>query len=165
MPPLGIRTVIDGKLVAQGLQNLSKEIPKIGRNQIYQVFVRSLKKLRKPGKRPTYPIPWVSIRQKIKVLILLKHVLGIPYKRTGLYQKQFVINRLGNSGYELVNQSERATYIGGDADGAGQTRPFVGRYPIVRKVVDTEFKKLPSAVVQHIVLVAKEQGFDATVEE
>lgn len=162
MPSL-IKVKVEGKLVKQGLQNLSAEIPKIGRNQIYQVMVRSKKELRKEVPRPTYPIQWDSPRQKIKVIILLRYVLGMPYQRRGIYQKAFNIEK-NEDGYTLVNESERAVYLSGDADGQGQSRIHRGRWPLMRDVVDNEMTKLPTAVVAHIVIVAKEQGFDAKAE-
>lgn len=155
-----VRIVVDGKLVASGLQNLRKKIPLIGRQQIYNVMTRSKKRLSKPGDRPTYPIPWDSIKQKIKVLILLKTVLHeLPYRRRNIYVKAFKIVK-EKDGYSLENDSDRAQFMGGDADGQGQSRIHRGRWPVIREVIDEEFEKLPRAVVRHIQLVAKESGFE-----
>jgi len=154
-----IQVKVDGKLVKQGLQKLSKKIPEIGRNQIYQVVLRSRTRMRKPAPRPTYPIPWDSLRQKIKVLIILRYSLGgPPYRRTDTYRNSFVIQKL-QQGYALTNESDRATHLTGDAEGVGQIRMARGRYLIMRKVIDEEMLKLPSAVVEHIKIAAAEQGF------
>jgi hypothetical protein len=158
MAVVGIKLVVDGKLVRSSLQDLSAEIPKIGTAQIYRAMVRARSKLRKKASRPTYPIPWDNIKQKIKVIILLKQTNNLPYRRKGDYNKGFVVVKTEN-GYELVNNTEKASFIGGDAEGKGQSRIFRERYPLIRSVVDTEFEKVPSAVVEHIQLVAKEKGF------
>jgi len=159
MTMLGVHVKIDSKLVAKGMQDLGAEIPKIGRLQIYQVVLRSRTRLRKPGKKVHYPVQWDSPRQKIKVIILLKYVLKqLPYKRTEGYQQGFTIVKQ-KEGYDLDNATYRAKHIGGDADGLGQSRIFRGRYPLIRKVVDDEFAKLPAAVVEHIQIVGKQKGF------
>jgi hypothetical protein len=154
----GIRVTSNAKLVAKSLQDLGAEIPKVGRQQIYNVALRSRTILRKPGKKSKRPVPWDSIRQKIKVLIILRYVLKeMPYRRRGIYNKAFNIVKQPN-GYDIINEQERATYISGDADGKGQSKIFRGRYPIMRNVIDQEMDKLPTAVVAHIELVAQKKG-------
>lgn len=156
-----IRVTVDGKLVKKSLQNLEAEIPKIGTQQIYNTMLRARKRLKKPGARMTYPVPWSSVKQKIKVIIILKHVLNqMPYVRTGGVQQAFSIVKQ-KDGYDLVNETTRVGYLYGDAEGKGQIRMARGRYPLMREVVDEEFDKLPTAVVAHIIIAAKEQGFDA----
>jgi len=160
MPIIPIRVKSDAKLVRAGLQDLAKAIPQVGRLQIYQVMVRSRTRLKKPGKRVKYPVPWDNVKQKIKVIIMLKAANNLPYRRTGNYGNAFTITKL-DDGYELGNTLDEADFVGGDAEGKNQSRIFRGRYPIMREVVDEEFKKLPSAVVEHLILVAAEKGLEA----
>ena len=161
MPTIGIYVNSNAKIVKKGLQDLAAEIPRVGRLQIYRVMLRARSRLRKPGKAVKRPVPWDSVRQRVKVMIILRYVLKeMPYRRRGNLQKAFVIRNLKN-GYELENQLERAGYIYGDAEGKGQTRLFRGRYPIMRKVLDEEFDKLPTAVVAHLELVARQKGLQS----
>jgi hypothetical protein len=158
---LGIHVTSNAKVVKKSLQDLGAEIPKVGRLQIYNVMVRSKARLSKPGKKPTYPIKWDSLRQKIKVLIILRYVLReMPYRRRDLYRKAFRIIKQ-EEGYDLANDMDRASAISGDAEGKGQSRIFQGRYPIMREVIDEEMEKLPTAVVAHLQIVAKQKGFEA----
>ncbi len=157
MTLLGVHVKADTRLVRKGLQDLGAEIPKVGKLQIYQVMRRSKARLTKKGKRVTYPVPWDNIRQKIKVILMLKAANNLPYRRKGDYQRGFKIIQI-RDGYDLINENPNAEYIGGNARGKRQSRIFKGRYPIVREVVEEEAAKLPGAVVQHIKLVTKQKG-------
>jgi len=160
MPTVGIHVKGDSKLVRKGLEDLGAAIPKVGAYQIYRTLQKAKVRLKKPGKKVVYPINWDNPRQKIKVIIMLKKDNNLPYRRQGDYQQGFKIIKAPN-GYDLVNDLEKASFIGGDAEGQGQSKIFRGRYPIVRQVIDEEFAKLPSAVVEHLIRTAKDKGLNA----
>jgi hypothetical protein len=156
MPILKVQT--NAKLVRKGLEDLKAEIPKISRARMYSALLRAQQRLKRPGKKPKYPIPWDSIRQRKAFFASDGFDGGIPHLRRGLYQKAFRIRRL-SAGHELSNMSKGAKYIGGDARGKRWSRIHEGTHPLVRDEVDKEVAKLPSAVVEHLKTVARQKGF------
>lgn len=155
-----IRAKANTKIVRKGLQDLSAEIPKIGRQQIYKTLTTARSRLKRKVAKPTYPIPWDNPRQKVKVIIMLKLAGNLPYRRSGDYVQGFQVVRV-EGGYDLINSTAKAVYIGGDADGQGQSRIFRGRYPLIRSVVDEEVGKLPSEVVANLDIAVKQKGFES----
>jgi hypothetical protein len=156
-----IKTQTNARLVRQGLEDLKREIPRVGRARMYGALFRVMQRMKKAGKRMTYPVKWASIRQRKKVMALLRKNNNLPYRRTGVYQKAYRIRRLPQ-GHELSNPLSRAKFIGGDARGNRQARMHQGRWPVLRDEVDKELQKLPSAVVEHLKLVARQKGFKAS---
>jgi hypothetical protein len=156
MPILKVQT--NAKMVRKGLEDLRAEIPKVGRARMYDALFRAMQRLKKPGKKPKYPIPWDSIRQMKKVIAMLRKRNNLPYKRTGAYQRAYRIRRL-QAGHELSNPAPSAKYVGGTGRGERRSRIHAGRWPLMRDEVDKELLKLPSAVVQHIKIVARQKGF------
>ena len=155
MPILKVET--NAKIVRKGMESLKVEPPKIARARMYDALVRAMRRLKRPGKKRTYPIPWVSIKQMRAFFASNGFGGGIPHVRKGLYQKGFRIRRLPN-GHELSNTSRGANFIGGNARGKGQSRIHQGFYPLIRDEVDKEVKKLPSAVIDHLKIVARQKG-------
>jgi hypothetical protein len=153
-----IKVQANGRLVRQGLENLKGDVPRIGRLRLFHAMTRVLQRLKKPGKKPRNPIPWDSIRQRRAFFASNGFGGGIPHRRTGDYQRGFRIRRIAR-GYELLNPSRAAPFVGGDARGNRRSRIHAGRWPLIRDEVDKEVKKLPSAVVQHLQIVARQRGF------
>jgi len=123
------------ELVRQGLQNLSKEIPDIGRLQIYrtsQAIVRRLKE---------YPPELPSYKQT--------HYLGGGWKITPK-----------DIGYTIENPVFYTKRVVGNAYGLEQVwmhaRP--GRWPLMRDVVEEEVANLPQEIDKHISLVARREN-------
>lgn len=136
MTQLSIK-VVGAELVRIGLQDLSKEIPEIGRLQIYrteQAIVRRVK----------YPPP-----------------AELPsYQRTyRLYKGWSIIPR--PNGYTIKNPVPYTKYVVGNAYGLEQAwmhaRP--GRWPLLRDVSDDEVSKLPKEIDDNISQVARRLGF------
>lgn len=140
------------------MENLRAEVPKIGQHRIYYALGRAMHRLKKPGKKPKRPVPWVSIRQRQAFFASNGFGGGIPHRRRGSYEKGYRIRQIPR-GHELSNPTRGAKHIGGSARGTGQSPIHHGIWPLMRAEVDKEVAKLPSAVVQHLKIVARQKGF------
>jgi hypothetical protein len=156
MPQITIK--VDGQVVRKGLQDLSAEIPKVGRLQLYYSALRIRSRMAAPGAKPSYPINWVSIRQKKAFFATDGFGGGIPHRRTEAYQRGFEIVKLDN-GYRLINNMPGAQYVGGNAYGQGQSQIHTGRWPFFRDIVDEETAHLAEDVQEQINIVARRMGF------
>lgn len=134
------------ELVRQGLENLSEEMPQIGRRRIRTILER-VKRIMEayPSERP-----------------------GQKYVRTGRMFKSWRIEKLANNkGYSLGNVAEfkgvsYPQYVVGDAYGTSQAWMHKGRWSNFREVTEEELEALPKAIEDEIVMVAKREGFDVT---
>ena len=120
------------RLVRQGLQNLRAEVPKIGRQRIYETAERIMRKMQK------YP----PMRQ------------GQRYTRTFRFRDSWKIRRLDN-GSALTNSAPYAMYVVGNAYGQGQAWMHAGCWQSFRDVADAETEKLPKTIRESISMVAR----------
>lgn len=154
MPQLKIK--VEAELVRKGLQDLGAEIPKVGRLQIYQTARRIQARMSKPGAKPTYPIHWVSIRQRKAFFASQGFGGGIPHVRRGIEQS-WAIEKL-EDGYRVVNRKPGAKFVFGSAYGTDQSPIHAGRWPLFRDVAEEETEQLPEAVHENINMVARRDG-------
>jgi hypothetical protein len=132
-----IQVEVDGKLVKQGLQNLSARIPKVGRLQLYKTARRILARVQYPS---------VSSRKRAGLK---------PYKRTHTLQqaKAHALQRTEN-GYLIKidpkNPKGRSygVFVLGDALGQRQAWMHVNRWPVLRVITDEELARLPAEVIE-----------------
>jgi len=132
------------ELVRKGLQDLSAEIPKIGKLQIYrteQMIVRRMKEYW------TMNVP-----------------LELPsYIRSGTLAGGYTITPNMN-GYTVSNRTDWTKYVVGNAYGLEQAwmhaRP--GRHKLFRDVTEEEVKKLPPEIDKEITIVARRLGLQST---
>ena len=154
--------VKNATLKRQGLEHLRQEIPNIGAQRIYETLKRAQDQLKKPGRKPTYPIQWDSERQRRASFATDGFGRGIPTKRSNAYIKAWKIRRNPSSqkvqaGYSLINDSLYARYVGGSAYGDGQSRIHQGRWPLVRDVMERQVAKLPKSIEDNIGMVARRE--------
>jgi hypothetical protein len=128
-------TAQGANIVRQGLQDLSKEIPDIGRLQIYRTAQAIVKRMK------DYPPP----------------PFGSSYIRTGRLGGGWNITRRSN-GYTIRNSTTYTKYVVGNAYGLEQAWMHVGRWQVFRDVNDEEVKKLPAEIEKEIVQVARRVG-------
>jgi len=132
------------ELVRQGLENLSAEMPAIGRRRMRTILER-VKRIMEayPSERP-----------------------GQKYVRSGRMFRGWRIVKLGNNkGYSLGNVAQfkgnaYPHFVVGSAYGTGQAWMHKGRWPLFREVTEKELEALPKALEQEIVMVARREGFD-----
>ncbi len=150
-----IQVVIDGRFVRQGLQNLSAAIPEVGRLQIYRTAQRIYSAMKVKGAKPTYPIQWDSEKQRRAFFASDGFGGGIPHKRIDQYVNAWTIERIGDMGYRIKNESPGAEWIAGDS----QSRIHRGRWPVFRYVIGIEVQKLPEEITREIVNVSRLYGW------
>jgi hypothetical protein len=128
-------------LVRMGLQDLSAEIPKIGKLQIYrteQAVVRRMKEYWTMNSPPELP----------------------SYQRTGGLARGYVISPTQN-GYRITNNTPYTKHVVGNAYGLEQAWMHAkpGRHKMLRDVNEEEVEKLPSEIEKEISMVARSLGF------
>lgn len=156
MPAIELRS--NATIVRMGLEDLTAEIPQVGRLQLYRTLQRVQKRMRTPGKKPTYPIPWVSKKQMRAFFASDGFGRGIPTKRSNEYVRGWQIAKTEN-GYALSNLVPHAKYVGGGPFGGSQSRIHQDRWELFRVAFEEETKELPDEVSEQIQLVARTRGF------
>ena len=129
--------VTGADVVRQGLQDLSAEIPQIGRLQIYrtmQAIVRTMK---------VYPPPPATS----------------TYVRTGTLGAGWTITPSASNGYTVRNDTAYTRYVVGNAYGLEQAWMHQGRWNLLRDVAEEEIEKLPPEIENNIVTVSRRLGF------
>jgi len=127
-------------LVRKGLQDLSAEIPKIGKLQIYrteQTVVRRMKEYWTMNVPPELP----------------------SYQRTGELAGGYVIIPT-SSGYMIRNSVGHTVFVVGNAYGLEQAWMHAkpGRHKLLRDVNEEEVEKLPPEIEKEISMVARRVG-------
>ena len=122
-------------IVRRGLQDLSAEIPKIGRLQIYQTAQAIVRRMK------MYPPPPAAS----------------TYVRTGTLGGGWTITPNTN-GYTTRNDTPYTKYVVGNAWGLEQAWMHVGRWQLLRDVQDEEVAKLPDEIEKEISAVARKVG-------
>ena len=145
------------ELVRQGLEDIAREAPRIGRKRIYDMMRNVLKLLRTPGKKPSYPINWDSDRQRRYVLAMLRAQDNLPYRRTDALPRGWEIVST-DKGYRLENPAPAAVYVYGNYEGERQSRIHEGRHPIFQEVVEEAIQELPPDIEEHITYYARQRG-------
>ncbi len=148
---------IEGQLVRQGLQDLSAEIPQIGRRGIRTVMDRIKRRME------AYPpeMPGQSVQESHPILGYT--IRAVRYKRTGTLGRSWYIEEVDN-GYAIGNTARSprgrrySRYVIGDAYGTGQARVHVGRWLVLRDVTEQEIEKLPPEIEDNISMVARRVG-------
>lgn len=142
-------------LVRKGLQDLDADIPRIGAETIFAAMQKAQRIMQTPGKKIGYPVNWDSQKQRRAYFATNGFGAGIPYRRTGAYEKSWYIRRNPRGqrkdvGYSLISNSPAAKWVGGSADGTGQSWIHFDRWSLVREAVERAFSKLPQEIESHI---------------
>ena len=123
------------EIVRKGLQDLSAEIPKIGRLQIYRTSQGIVSKMKQ------YPPPPPASM----------------YIRTGTLGGGWMIVSNSN-GYTIRNDTHYTKWVVGNAYGLEQAWMHVGRWQKLRDVTEEETGKLPAEIEKEITMVARRLG-------
>ena len=136
---------VRSELVRQGLEDLGKEVPNVGRRRLRTILERAKRIMEEyPAERP-----------------------GQKYKRTGRFFRGWRIEQIsGSKGYTLKNVAmfrgnAYPQYVVGDAYGTSQAWMHKGRWPNFRDVTEKELEALPEELGDEIVMVARRIGFEA----
>jgi hypothetical protein len=132
--------ILNAEIVRKGLEDLHAEIPKIGRLQIRRTMEAIVKTMKVYPSAPA----------------------GSRYVRTYKLRDSWRITQTV-TGYKVsadpTNKGRRyGRYVVGFADGDGQAWMHVGRWSLLRDVMEREIDKLPPAVSNEISMVARAKG-------
>ncbi|MGH9158201.1 MAG: hypothetical protein ACRD1K_20725 [Acidimicrobiales bacterium] len=133
MTQLTFRVDQGAKVVRQSLEHLRGDIPKIGRQSVYETMQRIVR-IMKP-----YPPP----------------PPGSTYRRTMRLKGSWRIQAAGATGYTVKNIAARrgrrySVYVIGDASGKRQAGIHAGRWKLLRFVAENEVRKMPKAIIEHM---------------
>lgn len=171
MPWMSWRVIPPASLVQKRFERLRKKIPLISRQRIYDAAIEIRKRMKKVGKKPTYPIQWDSEKQR-KAFFATKGTFirgydgpsKIPTKRTGEYVRAWkvipVLKSPADVGYDVGNPLSHAKYIGGTVRSTRrQSRIHRGRWPLFKEAIDAVVKRLPKSVKRSLQQIARQEGF------
>lgn len=137
--------VTGDKKVYQSLKLIGESVDRIVNEDIEKQMNSALRELQRPGKPIQYPVNWDSERQRRAFFATDGFGRGIPYKRTGRYNRSFAVKKTGkgrNRSYVLINSWTKSKYVGGDTRGKAQSRIHAGRWPLIADVVRKFAKRL-----------------------
>lgn len=153
--------VRNAQLVEKRFQDLTEEMPKIGRQQIRVVMERIKRRMQEYPPEP----PGQSIAEAHPLLGTVYRTAAGRYHRTGLLGASWFIDRTPkDDGYTIKNDAQRkgrgyARYVVGSARGDGQAWMHKGRWQLLRNVADEEVQKLPEEITKSVTMIARKRGF------
>lgn len=149
------------RLVRQGLEDLTKEIPLIGRGEIYKMLQWVRKNLAAEPEEYTDKYPWRSSKQRRFVIWAIRTgKIAFPRQRTHKYSHGWRIRRADN-GWEITNVVDYAHFIAGSGDPDNETQAFIhrGRWANLSEYLRAVELGLEPAIAEHIEMVARKRGF------
>lgn len=141
-------SIRNASLVRQGLQDLSAEVPKIGRKVIYDTQKAIVKEMR------VYP----AERRNQK------------YVRTFRFRDGWTVTKISSGmGYAIENKTPYGGYVVGNAVGGGQAWMHVStdqgkRWSLLRDVVNKHLSGLDKKIIELVRVSAKKIGFKVSAK-
>jgi len=144
------------KLVRRNLENLGAAVPKIAKFRIQEAATEIARRMSKPGKKIKYPVNWVNVKQRIKVIIMiLKKQGSLPYVRTEQLERGWKTENR-SAGVKVYNSRRGSKYVYGTMRNPERQSPIhEGRWPILRSVYDSVVKDLPKKVKESLKRIPK----------
>jgi len=137
-------------LVRRNLDNLRTALPRIGKFRITEALTEIMRRMSKPGKKMTYPVPWVNVKQRIKVIIMIMKKQGfLPYARTGSHERGWKMESNVQGG-KVYNNSRGSKHLYGTMRDPRQSPIHVGRWVNLRATYDAVVKGLPKKVKESL---------------
>jgi len=122
-------------IVRKGLQDLSTEVPRVGREQIYRSMQSIVRRMKEYPPEPPFS----------------------SYVRTGTLGSGWMITPNAN-GYSVRNDTGYTKYVVGNAYGLEQAWMHAGRWQLLRDVTEDEASKLPTEIINEISMVERRLG-------
>jgi len=114
------------------------------RDVLFETATRVKERMSQSGTPSTSPVQWDSPKQQAAYFASNGFGKGIPYHRTGDYERGWSVERQA-LGVALVNSHPAAGAIGGMPSG-WQSRIHRGRWPYLLQVLSDELNKLPDEI-------------------
>lgn len=153
--PVHARVVAkNAALVRKALQDLSADIPRIGRKAVYDALKEARAELAKEAQVKPGKYPWKTAKQRAYVILAIKSgELRRPYRRTHEYSLNWRLRAL-KDGWSLYNETDYASWVAGG--GVRQARLHRGRWAAFRPTVQAKLDTLEGRVRDHLaVLLAR----------
>lgn len=155
MPSAFVKMKTNVKVVRKNLENLRLALPKIGEHRALETSVEIARRMAKPGKKITYPVKWDSLKQKVKVIIMIMRKQGtLPYIRTHAHERGWKSEAF-RSGGKVYNSVRGSKYLYGTMRNTKQSNIHVGRYLVLRTVYDAVVAGLPKRIKDSIKQIPK----------
>lgn len=144
------------RITLQSKKNISDEIrkrlrrlPLTFKGRLREAIDLIIQRLQRPGKKPTYPIQWDSDKQRRAFFATNGFGGGIPHQRTGKLAGGWKRESLDN-GFVLVNRFKGAKYVWGNVRGEYQSQIHVGRWPLLRDILNNVIARLPKIIQESL---------------
>jgi hypothetical protein len=163
MPWLYIQ--VSSAQIERDLAQFAQGLPRAAAQPIADALAGVRAEVSKPAPHPTYPLQWDSSRQRAAFYASGGFGRGIPYQRSGNYERGWQVQGNTSSdgstyGYTLINANEHAVYVQGDAQGYGQSRIHRGRWPLFSDVVNAAIANLPDRITAELYAFAQRCGLN-----
>lgn len=146
------------RLVRKNLDNLRTALPTIGKFRLQEAATEIARRMAKRPKKLKYPVPWDSVKQRIKVIIMtMKKQGSLPYNPTGAHERGWKVQS-NSSGAKTYNNVRGSKYLYGTMRNRKQSNIHFGRRPILRTVYDAVIASLPKKVKESLRKVPKANG-------
>lgn len=129
---------VEGGRVTQNLEQLGPAIEGVVNADIQQALENAKYSLGLPGKPISYPVQWDSEKQRRAYFATKGFGSGIPYQRTGAYNKGWQIEQTGYRlarEFTLSNNVKYANWVSGGPQGDMQSRIHRGRWDVASETV------------------------------
>jgi len=143
-----------GNALREIYRDLKTGLPVTGRQVMFRALLTVRNRMGKRGAKPTYPIRWVSDRQRRAFFATDGFGRGIPTGRTNRYTAAWKVVK-NKDGYSVINDSGYAKYVGGNAYGLEQSPIHKGRWQLLRDVFEGETDKLPEELLRELMIVSR----------
>jgi hypothetical protein len=153
---LSLQVKSNVKLVRRNMDNLRKALPAIGKYRLNEAIDEIVRRMSAgPSKGIGYPVPWDSVKQRIKVIILILKKQGqLPYEPTGAHDRGWKSERT-SSGAKAYNNVRGSKFLYGTMRNKRQSNIHAGRRPVLRNVYDAVLRTLPKKVKESLKKVPK----------
>ena len=156
-----IQVKVENKKVIMSLEKLGDAVPRTTNAAILGVMNAALLELREPGSEIAYPVKWDSERQRRAYFATDGFGAGIPYRRTGRYNKGWVVTKTGSGlvrAYTISNKWAKAKYVGGNSRGGGQSRIHRGRWAVAAEIIRKHSQEMLVNVDRAVKSAIRESG-------
>lgn len=158
MPDAFLQVKNNVKLVRRNVENLRTAVPKIGKFRAEEAAADIAHRMSKPGRKVTYPINWDSLKQKIRVIILIMKKQGfLPYVRTHSHERGWKVEKNAR-GAKTYNNVRGSKWLYGTMRSRRQSNIHIGNWLILRDIYDAVMNTLPKKVQESLRKVPKAHG-------
>ena len=133
------------KKASEKIRNTLKRAPRNVKGRLKELADEIIRRLKIPGKKPTYPINWDSDKQRRAFFATNGFGGGIPHKRTGKTARGWTRQET-QRGFTVMNKVKGSKYVWGTPGGEDQSSIHQGRWTLLRDIIERVISKLPKVI-------------------